>query len=100
MFDNYNYEVIINYYGFRNSGDNNSLVSIGITNDLPATGAEIPTKKAFAVTSFDGNHKEGGEFDTILFINSDRKFYLKIANTAVAVSYLNVCAYRRIGLNI
>lgn len=97
--DNYNYEVIVCFYGLRNSGDNNSFVSIGVVNDLPASSSEISSTKAFAFTSFDGNHRETGDFDTILFINSNRKAYFKIANTAIAASYLNACAYRRIGEN-
>ena len=98
--DNYNYEVIIHFFGFRNSGDTNTQIAvsnqyysteIGDTFDLLNT--------LYATAHFDGNHAESGSFSTNMIITSNKNFYFYVRKSALKACMLNALAYRRIGSN-
>ena len=97
--DNYNYEVLFVFEGFRSGGTTNSLVSLCPTNDVVTSSTDIATKPCYGVADFDGDHAEAGCFSCLIPITTTRKIYYGIQRFKLGSGYLIMMGYRRIGTN-
>lgn len=88
--------MLLAYYGYRGSGDTNSQVSIA---DKSGLLLDELIYSSYALTSFDGNHAETGNFDTLVPLIGNKTLYFYIISTDVKTSNLRALAYRRIGSN-
>jgi hypothetical protein len=97
--DNYKYAVKVLFKGFRNSGDTDSVISICPTSTVATFETDIGVIPCYAMSEFDGNHAESGNFEAEVIVDTDRIFYYSIARSALSSGRLAMTAYRRLGTN-
>jgi hypothetical protein len=97
----YDYEIMVSFAGFRNSGDTDSYVYITKDNNINLTSdADLQTNDTYAYVEFDGNHRESGELNCIVIARKNNdKFYFNIKRANLSTSCLTMTKYRRIGTN-
>lgn len=97
--DNYKYAVKVLFKGFRNSGDTDSVISICPTSTVATFETDIGVISCYAMSEFDGNHAESGNFEAEVIVDTDRIFYYSITRNALSSGRLAMTAYRRLGTN-
>lgn len=102
--DNFKYAVKVLFKGFRNSGDTDSIISICPISEIQpqhiaSTTDDVGLYPCYAMSEFDGNHAESGNFEAEVVVGTDRSFYYSISRANLSTGRLAMTAYRRLGTN-